>query len=118
MEKSKLSSQLKQFSLLEKRIPTFIGLGVLVIGLVVGTIFLGKGSGVFAPRAAPETTPTNVRLTNITDTSFTVSFTTSSPAIGSVKYGEVENKLKLQASDDRNQLSGSTSPFTTHHISV
>ena len=46
-----------QKSFMQKRIPTLIGLGFLVIGLVVGVVFLGKGAGIFAPRAAPETKP-------------------------------------------------------------
>ncbi len=104
--------------LLQKRIPTFIGLGFLVIALIIGVIFMGKGGGVFAPRASAETTPKNIRLTNVTDTTFTISFLTDNPTGGFVKYGTAANKITQQASDDRDQLSGTEGEFTLHHVTV
>lgn len=102
----------------QKRIPTFLGLGFLVIALVIGVIFMGQGGGVFAPRATAETTPKNVRLTNVTDTTFTVSFLTEDATIGFVKYGTEENKVNLRSADDRDQLSGTEASYTMHHITV
>lgn len=104
--------------LLQKRIPTFLGLGFLVIALIIGVIFMGQGGGVFAPRATPETTPKNVKVTNVTDTTFTVSFLTDSVTTGFVKYGTEEGKLTLRSSDDRDQLSGTISEYSLHHITV
>ena len=114
----KLNLQLPKTSIATKRIPTLIGIGVLVIGLIAGTVLFGNGTGVFAPRASAETTPKNIRITNVTDTSFTVSFMTDVPTIGFVKYGDSAKSLKLQTSDDRNQLSGSTAEFSLQHITV
>ncbi|OGJ37412.1 MAG: hypothetical protein A3A82_02820 [Candidatus Pacebacteria bacterium RIFCSPLOWO2_01_FULL_47_12] len=111
-------NQLQKSPLLQKRMPTMIGVGILVLGLVAGTVLFGSGTGVFAPRASAETTPKNIRVTNITDTSFTVSFITESPTIGFVKYGDSAKSLKLQTSDDRNQLSGSTAEFRLQHITA
>lgn len=102
----------------QKRIPTFLGLGFLIIALVIGVIFIGKGGGVFAPRATPETTPKNVRLTNVTDSTFTISFLTDSATSAFVKYGTEENNLTLRSSDDRDQLSGTVAEYTMHHITV
>ncbi|NCN83095.1 MAG: hypothetical protein GW947_03960 [Candidatus Pacebacteria bacterium] len=105
-------------SVFQKRMPTLIGIGILVIGLVAGTLLFSNGTGVFAPRASEETTPKNIKVTNVTDTSFTVSFLTDLPTIGFVKYGDTTKSLKLQTSDDRNQLSGSTAEFSLQHITV
>lgn len=102
----------------QKRIPTLVGIGVLIVALVVGTLYLGQGTGVFAPRATPETTPKKIKLTNVTDSSFTVTFFTDEQTTGFVKYGTEEGKLRSQASDDRDQLSGSVSPYSVHHITV
>ncbi len=102
----------------QKRMPTLIGVGILVIGLVAGTLLFSNGTGVFAPRASAETTPKNIKVTNVTDTSFTVSFLTDLPTIGFIKYGDTAKSLKLQTSDDRNQLSGSTAEFGLQHITV
>lgn len=102
----------------QKRIPTLLGLGVLVIALVAGTLMIGAGPGVFAPRATPETTPQSVRVSNVTDSSFTVSFVTLEATAGFVRYGTSSNDLRSQAADDRDQLSGSVGSYRTHHVSV
>lgn len=107
-----------QKKLLNKRMPTVLGLIILVIGLVIGTFFLGQGTGVFAPRATPETTPKKVRLTNVTSESFTVSFITDDEIPGFVKYGDSARSIRSQASDDRDQLTGTIKGYQTHHITV
>lgn len=105
-------------NLMKKKIPTLVGLGVLVVGLVVGTVFLGAGPGVFAPRATAETTPEKIKLTNITDSSFTVSFLTPGKISGFVKYGTESDSIKSQIGDDRDQLSGTIGEYGLHHITV
>lgn len=102
----------------QKRIPTLVGLGVLIIALVAGTVYFSQGTGVFAPRATPQTTPKKIKLTNVTDSSFTVSFLTDETTVGQVSYGTSPDKMKAQASDDRDQLSGTVSKFNMHHITV
>ncbi len=104
--------------LLDKRIPTLLGILVLVVALIAGTLLLGQGPGVFAPRATPTTTPKNIKVTNVTDNSFTISFLTDDLTPGFVKYGTTENALNSQASDDRDQLSGTVADFKMHHITV
>lgn len=102
----------------QRRIPTLLGLGFLVLGLVVGVIFIGRGSGVFAPRATPETTPKQVKITNITDNTFTVSFLTDDTTSGIVQYGTAENDLDQVAQDDKMAVSATTSEFQVHHITA
>ncbi len=108
----------KKKKIWEKKIPTLIGIGVLVIALVTGTLLLGKGGGVFAPRASASDTPKQVKITNVYDNSFTVSFLTDSKVAGFIKYGESSNSIKSQAGDDRDQVSGTVGEFTIHHITV
>lgn len=104
--------------LLQRQIPTILGLIILVIALGAGLFFFSDGLGVFAPRATPETTPTNVRVSNVSDTGFTVSFLTDDETPGYVKYGTEATNLRSQSGDDRDQLSGSVGSFTLHHITV
>jgi len=104
--------------LLDKRIPTLLGIVVLVVALIAGTLLLGQGPGVFAPRATPTTTPKKIKITNVTDNSFTISFITDDSTPGFVKYGTQANSLKSQASDDRDQLSGTVSDYKIHHVTV
>ncbi len=108
----------KKGGFFQKRIPTLVGLGVLIIALVAGTILFSQGTGVFAPRATPQTTPKKIKITNITDSSFTVSFLTDEATTGQVIYGQSENKLNTNARDDRDQLSGSVGEYRTHHVTV
>jgi len=104
--------------ILDKRIPTILGVIVLVVALISGTMLIGKGGGVFSPRASVETTPKNIKVSNVHDTSFTISFLTDSKVAGFVKYGTEANNLKSQASDDRDQISGTIGEFQIHHITI
>lgn len=113
-----MQPQIDKIALMKKRIPTIAGLAILVIGLVVGVVFLGTGPGVFAPRATPETTPSKIRLTNVTDSGFTVSFYTAGATPGFIKYGTETNSIKSQTGDDRDQLSGTIGEYKLHHVTV
>jgi hypothetical protein len=104
--------------LFQRRIPTLLGIGVLLIALVSGMLFFGEGTGVFAPRATPQTTPKKIRITNITDSSFTISFFTDEATAAFIKYGTAQDQLKSQSSDDRDQLSGSIGEYNVHHVTV
>ncbi|MFH2118518.1 MAG: fibronectin type III domain-containing protein [Candidatus Paceibacterota bacterium] len=108
----------KKVPLAKKQIPTLLGLGILIISLVAGVLLFSDGTGVFAPRATPETTPKNVKISNLTDKSFTISFATDEVTSGFVKYGAEQGSLKSQASDDRDQLSGSIGENRLHHVTV
>lgn len=108
---------------LDRRIPTVVGVAVLVLGLVAGGLLFSQGTGVFAPRATPQTTPKSIKLTNVTESSFTVTYLTDAASEGSVKYGtdpETPSSRNAQvATDDRVQLGTSpTSQFQTHHITI
>jgi len=102
----------------KKQIPTAIGLLILFAALISGVLLFGQGTGVFAPRATPETTPQNIRVSNVTDKTFTVSFYTDESTVAFVKYGIEAGKLNQQASDDRDQLSGIVRDYRLHHITV
>lgn len=104
--------------ILNKKIPTLVGLFVLVGALIAGTLLIGEGGGVFAPRATPQTTPKKIEVTNVTDRGFTVSFLTDESTVGFVKYGSEPESLKSQASDDRVQLEGKITTHQAHHITV
>jgi len=107
-----------QKTLFQKQIPTILGLVILVVALIAGVFLIGEGPGVFAPRATAETTPRNVRITNVTDSSFTISFLTQDSTPGFVKYGTEAGRLNSQSSDDRDQLTGTVGQYKTHHITV
>ncbi len=103
-------------SLWNKRIPTILGVILLGVGLFSVTWLVNSGA-LFLTKAAPEYAPENIRITNLSDTSFTVSYITKEPVIGTLSYGESTSLGKV-ALDDRDQQSGTPQPYLTHHITV
>lgn len=99
-----------------KRIPTLIGFIVLLAGIASGVVLINLGSKLLL-RASPEVTPKQVKITNITEGTFSVSWITDAKATGFVKYG-TDKELSFTATDDRDQFSGRTDSFFTHHITV
>ncbi len=75
------------------RIPTVFGLGLIVVG-VIGGVFLVQNTSPLNSRASVEIKPTNVQTSNITDKSFTVSWSTSIPTTGLVKWGTQKDKIE------------------------
>lgn len=102
----------------QRQIPTLLGLGVLIASLVGGIAFIGTGGGVFAPRATPQTTPKNLKITNVKDTGLTISFMTDEATAGFVKYGKSADSMTTQASDDRDQLAGTVNQYSSHYITL
>ncbi|HSW89864.1 MAG TPA: fibronectin type III domain-containing protein [Patescibacteria group bacterium] len=101
----------------KKHIPTVLGILILGIGLVGGIILVNQtGTTGFLPRASPETTPKNLKVTNTTDTGFTVSWVTDIKTPGYIKYGTTASNLSVTVTDDRDQISGSVDNYITHHV--
>lgn len=71
----------------KRQFPTIIGIVLLVVGVAAG-VFLIQNQQIFRLGAAPESEPKNVRITNVTGHSFTVSWVTDRQTNGFIKYGE------------------------------
>src|SRR5581483_11202091 len=97
-----------------KRIPTFLGLIAIFAGIIV-TSFFTKNLNVFEGNASPTENPQNITVTNISDTTFTVSYETDTPLIGSLIYG-TDKEEKQTALDDRDN--GGIQPHKLHYITV
>lgn len=103
--------------MLKKRIPTIVGLVLLVVGVIGGVMFINQGTN-FLPRAAPEHVPQKVKITNLSESGFVVSWVTAEPSIGFIKYSDNPINLSQTAKDDRDQLSGTQGEYRTHYISL
>lgn len=99
-----------------QRIPTLLGLLIIIAGIGI-TTFLANQSTIFRLRANLSDQPKDVRITNITDTSFTVSYTTDGQVPGSLNFGQDKN-LGQSALDDRDQQSGNLANYNIHNITV
>jgi len=96
----------------EKRIPTILGV-FLVISLSASLIFLQR-SQIFQSSAGGTPDPVDVRITNVTDNSFVVSWTTTKEIVGAIKT--VDGLSERIFSDIRQ--SGQSAVSTTHYISA
>lgn len=95
----------------KSKIPTLLGIFILILGLAAG-IFLIQNQQIFRLGASPETSPKDVRITNITSSSFTVSWTTDEETSGFIKWGEPSNSL------DGTELDEITESSKTHTATI
>lgn len=100
----------------EVKIPTILGLIVVILGMVGGIFFIRNGLNLFS-QAEEEITPKQIRITNITENAFSVSWITDKKTEGYILYGENKDVLII-ANDDRDQLSGGKGNFSTHHVTA
>ncbi len=99
-----------------KRIPTLLGIMLIVIGIGL-TSLLVKTGVIVVGRASPSQIPNDVRISNISDTAFTVSYTTEEAAIGSLNFGKDRN-LGITVLDDRDREGGNVISHKVHHMSL
>src|SRR3989338_5916681 len=103
-----------------KRIPTALAVfGVLVLlgGLFLGTRGLDEIKKVFVKADQEEAPSSKVNLANITDTSFTVYWTTGREVTGGVFYGSPPELTGGIALDDR-ALTDPDAKYLTHFVRV
>lgn len=98
-----------------KRIPTLLGIFLITLGIGI-TSYLVKTGTILISIAGPSEAPENIRISNISDTSFTVSYTTEENVIGSVNF-EKDKNLGQAALDDRDK-EGSLKEHKIHYITV
>lgn len=100
-----------------KKILIIISVLVLLLGVGAGVYLVQQGKISFLSRAGPTVIPQEVKITNISDNSFTVSWITPDKEIaGFIAYGD-SAQLGQTAADDRDQI-GSLNSYFTHHVSL
>lgn len=106
-----------QKGIMNKRIPTVVGLLILIAGLVVGVVLVNSRTSL-QTKAGPTESPKNVKVTNRGATTLSISWTTDIPMTGYVKYSEDPAKVTLPAGDVRDQISGTSQSYTNHYINI
>lgn len=95
----------------KKAIPSILAVILLLLG-VGGGVLLVNREQVFRIGASPELTPRDVRLSNITTNSFTVTWVTDSPTVGFLNWGETSNLGNTQ------QTQTASSPTVVHTATI
>lgn len=103
--------------LLTRKIPTVVGLLILLGGLVAGIILVNNRQGL-QTKAGPTESPKNVKITNASTNTFSVSWTTDTPVTGFLRYSENPGKVTTPAGDIRDQISGSAQAYTNHYVNI
>lgn len=94
-----------------------IFIGVFLILAIAVTIFLIQQGVLIITRARPTSIPQNIQITNVSDSSFTVVYTTELKVSGVLRIpeGGVGNTIIL---DDRDKSTGVQNSYFSHHITV
>jgi len=66
-----------------KRFPTLVGVSLIVVGIIL-TTYLAEIGVIPIIGAAPGDNPKNIRVTNVSNSSFTVTYTTDQSVVGTV----------------------------------
>lgn len=102
--------------LFNKRIPTILGIILILLSIPL-TTFILKNQIVFRGNASNSQEPQDVKMTNITDASFTITYRTELSSTGSISYGN-DKKLGESELEDVDKQRESFSPKKIHSISV
>ncbi len=102
--------------MMNKRIPSLLSI-VFLASALVAIGWISKNALSLAGKAAGGNTPHDIRITNVTDAQFTVSYTTDESVLGTVSYG-TDNALGGLGLDDRDKQAGNPSPHHVHFITV
>ncbi|MBI4100603.1 fibronectin type III domain-containing protein [Candidatus Microgenomates bacterium] len=101
----------------ERKIPTLIGIFVLLIGIGV-TTYLTQTVPRFFLKAQPDISPQDVKITNVFPNSFTVSWITpGKPSTGYVTYGQ-GNSLESKGLDIRDKGLEALGQYIIHYAEV
>lgn len=107
------------------KLPTILGIIILLAGTFAGVFFLNMRQ-VFRIGASSEGTPKDVRISNISGDSATVTFMTDKETLAFIKWGDSESSLKNIANEDESEqkyfahsinLTGLT-PKTTYFFTI
>ena len=95
----------------KNKIPTILGI-ILLFGGVFAGVFLLRNNQIFKIGASPTITPQNVRLSNFSDSSVTISWITDDKTASFVSYGVNENVGDVISETEDDQK------FSTHSITI
>lgn len=85
-------------------LPTILGLIVLIVGVLAGVTLINSRQ-IFKIGANTEATPKNVRVSNITNSSATITWTSDIESVGFIKWGKSELSLSKVALEEGEEKS-------------
>lgn len=99
-----------------KRTLIILGTIIVLIGIPL-TTFVLKNQTIIKSRASNSEEPKDIRITNVSDKSFTITYQTDTPITGSISYGR-DKRLGQSELEDVDMEKGSFSPKKIHSMSL
>lgn len=96
------------------RIPTSLGLFIIALSIGTGVYFVSEKK-IFTTQATPDSTPQNIIISNIEDTSVTISWDTRAATTSFITYGQ-NGTNEQTAIDDRDNIKPTARVF--HYITL
>ncbi|MBA3723614.1 MAG: hypothetical protein H0W89_01830 [Candidatus Levybacteria bacterium] len=106
----------KRRTIWDRKLPAFAGIFVLLFALGL-TLVLSRNTVQFVSKATVGSVPKNVQISNISPTSFTISYETDASAVGTVAYGNVQTMGDIGL-DVRDQQTGTPTERRVHFITI
>lgn len=103
-------------SLWNKRIPTFLGLLLLGVS-VAGLTYMTQSPQLFELGARSAVRFENIRVSNQTPTSLSISFRTEQETAVQLRIGQSMDSAQTLF-DDRDEIGGQTHMYRTHHFTI
>lgn len=100
--------------MMPRKIPTVVGL--LLLLTIVGVVILVDQALRSPTKASPSERPTNIQFTNVTDSTFTVTWVTSAPATGAVVLTGPQQRP--QTFIDERDGNGKLGKYQSHSVIV
>lgn len=96
----------------DKRIPTLFGIGLIGLSVILTSFFI-KNQTIFRSSAITIEDPQNITITNVSDKSFVLSYTTKENIAGTVSFGKDTN-MRFTEIEDIDSKKGKVTPHTIH----
>lgn len=96
--------------------PTIVGIGFVILAIAL-TTFIVKSQTNLKSKASNSEEPHNVKVTNLSDNSFTLTYQTDAATTGSVNYGQ-SKELGNTGLEDLDKEKGNFSSKNIHSITV
>ncbi len=98
--------------LLDKRIPTLLGISLVAFSVILISVFI-RNPTFFKSNAITIEDPQNITITNMSDTSFSLSYTTETSITATVSFGK-DTSLGFTEIEDMDKEKGTISPRIIH----
>jgi hypothetical protein len=96
----------------KRTIKSILGVIVLLAGTFLGVFYLNM-TQVFRIGASPQTSPKDIRVSNVGDNTATISWTTEGETVGFITWGESQSSIsKIEREDNTD------SKYYTHNITI